>query len=163
MNSESSHFTTLRSLLHGARVAALATYGLNQKVYQSMVPFAIDTDYRRFILHVSSLAPHTQNMGADANVSLLIMRAEAANESVHDLPRVSLSGLAHRLEVNSDSWKVARLRYLQRFPEAEPMTTLGDFQFFGVDPLDGRFIAGFGAAHLVRQDHWDGVLSVSDK
>jgi hypothetical protein len=36
--------------------------------------------------------------------------------------------------------------YLARFPEAEPMTTLGDFRFLRLTPQGARQVAGFGAA-----------------
>ena len=36
--------------------------------------------------------------------------------------------------------------YLARFPEAEPMTALGDFRFVRLRPQEARQVAGFGAA-----------------
>jgi putative heme iron utilization protein len=42
--------------------------------------------------------------------------------------------------------------YLQRFPEAEQLFSLGDFNIWKITPKGGRFVAGFGRAfNLVRE------------
>ena len=45
-----------------------------------------------------------------------------------------------------------RHAYLARFPEAEPMTALGDFRFVVLHVLGARQVAGFGAARTVDAD-----------
>ena len=58
-------------------------------------------------------------------------------------------------------WQALRAAYLARFPEAEPMTQLGDFRFVALRPVAGRHVAGFGAARSVDNDEWARVLTVS--
>jgi putative heme iron utilization protein len=36
--------------------------------------------------------------------------------------------------------------YLKRFPEAEQLFSLGDFNLWKITPKGGRFVAGFGRA-----------------
>jgi hypothetical protein len=39
-----------------------------------------------------------------------------------------------------------RVTYLAKFPEAEPITALGDFAFFRLEITGGRLVSGFGGA-----------------
>ena len=136
----------LRSLLTRQRVAALGTLGADSFPFVSMVPFAIETTSAQVVIHVSGLAAHSRNLQTTPNVSLLVMQPEVAGEAVHALPRVTLEGLASVLPRGSTEWTLARDAYLARFPDAEPMTELGDFMFVGITVHGARQVAGFGAA-----------------
>ncbi len=136
----------LRSLLTRQRVAALGTLGADSFPFVSMVPFAIETTSAQVVIHVSGLAAHSRNLQTTPNVSLLVMQPEVASEPVHALPRVTLEGLASVLPRGSTEWTLARDAYLARFPDAEPMTELGDFMFVGITVHGARQVAGFGAA-----------------
>jgi hypothetical protein len=97
------------------------------------------------IIHISALAAHTAHLQRHPRASLLIGAPEAAEAPVHALPRVSIEV---RAEPCSDTAQLqqAKTCYLDRFPEAEPMTQLGDFRFVRLQPLAARHVAGFGAA-----------------
>jgi len=138
--------TALRTLLTTQRVAALGTLGADGLPFVSMVPFAIDTVNACVVIHVSGLAPHTRNLQTTPQVSLLVMQAEVTGEPVHALPRVTLDGNAIVLLPDTAPWRDARQAYLARFPEAEPMTQLGDFMFVAITVAGARQVAGFGAA-----------------
>jgi putative heme iron utilization protein len=142
----------LRDLLASQRVASLGTLNAEGRPFVSMVPFAVDTEAACLVIHVSLLAPHTRNLLAEPVVSLLVMQAEVAGEAVHALPRVSFDGLAARLQQGSPAWLAARSAYLSRFPEAEPMTELGDFSFVAISVTSARQVAGFGAARSLEAD-----------
>ena len=144
--------TALRTLLVNQRVAALGTLNSDQLPFVSMVPFAIDAAQACVVIHVSGLAPHTRNLQNAPNVSLLVMQAEAAGEPVHALPRVTLVGRASVLQPDTEKWQSARQAYLARFPEAEPMTHLGDFMFVGIQVEGAHQVAGFGAARALDAD-----------
>lgn len=148
----------LRALLQTQRVAALGTLDASGKPFVSMVPFAIEPARPALVIHVSRLAPHTRNLLDAAAVSLMVMQPEVAGEPVHALSRVSLDGLAERLQPDSAAWQAARQCYLARFPEAEPMTHLGDFSFVGVRVLCARQVAGFGAARALDTDEITSIL-----
>lgn len=138
--------TDLRTLLVSQRVAALGTLGEDGAPFVSMVPFALEPRSACVVIHVSGLAAHTRNLQAAPQVSLLVMQAEVSGEPVHALPRVTLLGHAGVLAPGSPEWVEARAAYLARFPEAEPMTQLGDFRFVAITLQGARQIAGFGAA-----------------
>jgi hypothetical protein len=136
----------LRALLSTQRVAALGTLGLDGLPFVSMVPFALEAVEPCLVIHVSALAPHTRNLQMNAAVSVMVMQAERAEAPVHALPRVTLQGLATVLAPGSAGWTAARAAYLARFPEAEPMTQLGDFMFVAITLQAAHQVAGFGAA-----------------
>ena len=141
----------LRALLHARRVAALGTLGDDGNPFVSMVPYAMDPSLRCLVIHVSGLAAHTGNLQARPNVSLLVMQAEMEGEPVHALPRVTLDGLARTLEAGTPAWEFCRAAYVERFPEAEFMTQLGDFRFVAIELNGARRVAGFGAARSIDE------------
>jgi putative heme iron utilization protein len=142
----------LRSLLRSQRVAALGTVTAEGTALVTMVPFAVETQQGRLVIHVSELAAHTRNLQATPRVSLMVMQAEAAGEPVHALPRVSFEGVAGLLAPQTPQWLAGRGAYLERFPEAELMTQLGDFRFFAIELTGARQVAGFGAARSIEAD-----------
>lgn len=158
-SSESRLNASLRHLLTQQRVAALGTLDDDGAPFVSMVPFAVDPVSATLVIHVSLLAPHTRQMQARPQVSVLVMQAEVGGAPVLALPRVSFQGMAHALEVESEAWTHARLAYLARFPEAEPMTHFGDFSFMGISVNTARQVSGFGAARSLDAKEVSAVLS----
>ena len=148
----------LRALLHDQRVAALGTIGAGGEPQVSMVPFAIDPAQGCLVIHVSGLASHTRNLQMSPSVSLMVMHPEVAGEPVHALPRVSLAARAELLEALTQPWNSGRAAYLARFPEAGPMTQLGDFLFVALRLTGARHVAGFGAARTVDMEELALVL-----
>lgn len=149
---EHSLTRALRTLLLQWRTAALGTVSDEGHAFVSRVPYAIDSNAGEFILHISALAAHTAFLRARPRASLLVAQAEVPGEPVHALPRVSLDVQAHFCEAGSaDAARVLPL-YLARFPEAEPMTQLGDFRFVRLAVLGARQVAGFGAARSLDAD-----------
>jgi putative heme iron utilization protein len=142
----------VRSLLQARRVAALGTIAADGAALVSMVPFAIEPQRRCLVIHVSELAAHTRNLQASNRVSLLVMDAEVPGQPVHALPRVTFDGAASVPDRESEFWLACRAAYLERFPEAELMTQLGDFKFVAIDVKGARQVAGFGAARSIDED-----------
>lgn len=143
-----------QQLLTQQRVAALATTEADGSPFVSMVPFALETEQHSLVIHVSGLAQHTRNMLLHPRVSLMIMQAEQWGQPVHALSRLTVWGQVLTLETGSPMWHVCRHAYLQRFPEAEPMTQLADFQFLSIGCLGARQVAGFGAAKSIDAHEW---------
>lgn len=141
----------VRSLLQAQRVAALGTLCADGPVLVSMTPFAIEPQQRCFVVHVSELAAHTRNLQAMPRVSLLVMRSEVPGEPVHALPRVTFDAIASVPQRDSPLWLACRRAYLERFPEAEMMTQLGDFKFVAIEVSGARQVAGFGAARSIDE------------
>lgn len=165
MTHESRLDRSLQLLLWGRRTAALGTLqsqadaGASQPAAPavSFVPYAIDPQAGVLVLHVSALAAHTRNLQRSPLVSLLVTAPEAADQPVHALERVTIDGQAQLLAPEEAAQ--ARAAYLERFPEAAPMTALGDFRFVQITPSAGRHVAGFGAARDLSADEIRAVLN----
>lgn len=143
----------LRELLRARRCGALGTLdAASGTAFVSMVPYAIDGQARRLVLHVSGLAAHTANLAAEPRVSLLVTAAERADAPVHDLARITLQALAATPAPGSAAWASARAAYLTRFPDVAAMTELPDFRFVTLAPTGARQVAGFGSARSVSAD-----------
>ena len=161
MSHEPKLTRELRALLKAQRVAALGTIDEAGAPFVSMVPFAIEPQIHCLVIHVSGLAAHTRNLQARDRVSLMVMQSEVTGEPVHALPRVTFEGVAKVAEPGSPEWVACRTAYLARFPEAEPMTELGDFRFVAIHVTGARQVAGFGAARSIDEDEIRLVLGPS--
>lgn len=148
----------LRTLINTQRVAALGTLGEDGLPFVSMVPYALEPHSPCLVIHISTLAAHTRNLQATPQVSLLVMQAEVPGEPVHALPRVTLIGQATVLAPGSAAWADGRAAYLARFPEAAPMTQLGDFMFVAIHLAGARQVAGFGAARSLDAETLESIL-----
>ena len=158
MSHEPRLARALRELLAGSRVAALGTVDEHGRAVVSMAPFAwlaatAESPRPAAVLHVSALAAHTAHLEARPDqAGLLVMQPEVAGHPVHALPRVSFEGHAVFPPRDHVWWQACREAYLERFPEAEPMTGLGDFRFVAIEIAGARHVAGFGAARSVSAE-----------
>lgn len=158
MSHEPRLARVLRELLRTSRIGSLGTVDNDGRACVSMVPFAwlaasAERARPALVLHVSGLAAHTAHLEARPDkVSLMVMQPEVAGEPVHALPRVSFEGDASFPPREQAWWLACRAAYLARFPEAEPMTRLGDFRFVAIEVTAARHVAGFGAARSVGAD-----------
>ncbi len=152
MSHESRLPRELRALLHSRRVAAMGTTNDEGAPFVSMVPFALAPALGCVVIHVSGLAAHTRYLNARPAVSLLVMQGEVSGEPVHALQRATVEGQARMLQPGSDTWRACRAAYLQRFPEAQGMTQLADFQFVAIEVKGARQVAGFGAARSIDEE-----------
>lgn len=133
-----------RCYLRANRHGALATISLKMPGYPfgSIVPFTLDHRARPVIL-ASRLAEHTKNIRADSRASLLVHESAA---DVQAASRLTVIGDAHPVDSGLDSLKT---RYLSIFPDAKRLFDLGDFTLFQIEPVQLRFIGGFGSIHWI--------------
>ena len=134
----------LQQLIHGRMIAALGTLHEGAP-FVSMVTYALASD-GSFILHVSRLAAHTQDMLDHPDMSLLITESEAAGKMPQALARVTVQGRAEMLDRDSQKSTDARVFYLSRFPDAAALFEFSDFNIVIIKPMSARVIAGFGQA-----------------
>jgi len=143
MDTESEQ--TLARLIRSTRVAALGTlHGGEPNL--AMVAYAFAKDFSAFYVHVSRLGKHTTNMENDPRLSLLITETDDGRADPQTLARVSIRGAAEIVPRNDPGYTKVKNIYLQRFPEAEQLFSLGDFNLWKITPKGGRFVAGFGRA-----------------
>ncbi len=92
----------LREILTSRKVAALGTLH-GGAPFVSMVPFALLEDGSAFLIHVSELSAHTQDMLTDSRVSLLITEFESAETLPQALARVTVLGQASPIDDDARS------------------------------------------------------------
>jgi putative heme iron utilization protein len=127
-----------RSLLRRSRQGALATLMAGTgDPYCSLVNLASHPDGSPILL-ISRLALHTQNILADARVSLMLDE-RAAGDPLEGA-RIMLAGRAE--EAGPD--ELLRRRYLNAHPSAGAFVDFKDFSFFRIRPTGAHLVAGFG-------------------
>lgn len=131
----------LRAQRHG--VLATLSRAVEGWPFGSVVPYALDAQARPVIL-TSKLAEHTKNFTADPRVSLLVHESGA---DVQAEARVTLLGKVAPLEREGP----AQARYLRYFPHAREYLQL-DFDFYRIEPVTLRVVAGFGKIHWVSRE-----------
>jgi putative heme iron utilization protein len=135
--------TELAELLRRERVAHLATLRQGAPM-ASMTLFYTEAGFDGFLVHVSRLAWHTQDMGRDPRVALSIAETDDGRADPFTLKRVTIRGSARQLENPQEALQAL---WLKRFPEQAVNFTLADFSFWRIAPTDARFVAGFGRIH----------------
>jgi putative heme iron utilization protein len=138
----------LAHIIRRSRTAALGTLR-DEAPLVSMVTFISAEDFSLFYIFVSRLAQHTVDMQKDKQIGLLIAEADDGRDDPHTLGRVSLRGSAEMIPNGQPGFTPLKERYLGRFPEAEPLFKLEDFNFWRIKPKGGRFVAGLSKAYNI--------------
>ena len=138
--------TALAELLGQQRIATLAV-DIEGMPYASLVPFATGDRSQTLLIHVSELARHSAGLTDGAAFSALIHQPDCRPETnPAQLARVTLQGRVERLRPDTAEHKVARERYLTKFPKSAMTFELGDFSLITLRIESCRFVAGFGKA-----------------
>lgn len=142
----------VQSLLNTTRVGMLATVG-EALPLASAVPFVALDGWVDLLLHLSTLAVHTQNLLRDPRLSLLVMEADAPQKNPLALTRLILQGTAGRIDRQNPAYERLARQFTDRFPEAAMTMALADFQLWGLRIQAAQFIAGFGRAYRAESSH----------
>jgi len=135
----------LARLIRDTRIASLGTIH-DGEPNLAMVAVAVESDFSAFYIHVSKLGKHTADMEKDPHISLLLTEADDQRADPQTLARVSLQGMAEMVARSALDYLRIKALYLDRFPEAEKLFSLGDFNVWQIRPKGGRFVAGLGRA-----------------
>lgn len=136
---------TLARLIRSTHMAALGTLH-DGEPNLAMIPYAFAKDFSTFYIHVSKLGRHTTDMENDPRVSLLITETDDRRPVPQTLASVSIRGTAEILPRAAPDYAQVRNIYLECFPEAEQLFSLGDFNLWKITPKGGRYVAGFARA-----------------
>ena len=148
----------VRDLLTSSRVLALALV-VDQAPVIGLLPFAATPDSRGLVVHASRLARHSSGLQAGASFDALIHEPVVQGVEALRVKRLTLRGDVLPLEPDTPVHSAARAVYLMKFPEAEPVTTLGDFAFFLLRVQGGRLVTDFGAAANVTAETLSALAS----
>jgi len=149
----------LRTLLDNRRVLSLAVVADGQPVI-GLLPFVCMPDYRALVVHASRLARHTRGLTQGAPFDVLIHEPDDGVDAMQ-VKRVTLRGVVGTVERDSDAHTAVKQRFLHRFPDAAPITELGDFSFFILLIDAGRLVTGFAGAANVTPDTLSQLASMA--
>ena len=146
----------LADLVCGQRWGCLATLA-DDKPYASFVAYVPERDFGALLLHVSRLAPHTQNLLTNPCVTLAITEQDPGKDDPQTLARVSIQGRVAEIGRNTSSYPEARTWYVRRLPTAEQLFTFSDFILFRLVPSQVRFVAGFARTWDISPEQFKSI------
>jgi putative heme iron utilization protein len=114
--------------------------------YGSALPHVTDHLGRPVIL-ISHLAEHTHNIEADARVSFIV---HATGADLQSQPRTTVVGEALAVP-NAET---IQQRYLRYYPDHGQYLQIGGFRFYAIEPVQVRFIQGFGGLHWISGERY---------
>ena len=135
-------------LIRSQRWAALATQ-CSDGPEASWVAYAPESDYRGFLLHLSTLATHTRNLLADPRVGLAISKPEQDGTDPQQLARVMIQGQVAVLARDHPDYSQAAACYQTRLPDSLPRFEFGDFLLLRLTPIRIRWVGGFARAYTL--------------
>ncbi|MEW6467153.1 MAG: pyridoxamine 5'-phosphate oxidase family protein [Pseudomonadota bacterium] len=139
----------LEAFLASRRSLVLGTRGEDGQVELSVAPFVPHGD--GLAVFLSDLAPHTANLRRYPSAEVLLLEDEADASQPFARTRVSLSCNVRPLE-RDDEPEGAVLEAMEAaFGGIVPLLRgLPDFHLFILEPLVGRYVAGFGRAYRLE-------------
>ncbi len=111
--------------------------------FGSVVPYSLD-DQGLAVILVSTIAQHTKNIIADNRCSITIVNDE---DDVQANGRLCIIG---NMEKVADHEITVKERYYRSFPKSKSYHETHDFHFYRLNPIDIRYIGGFGAIHWLN-------------
>lgn len=139
-----NHATEARQFLRSTHNAILSTHSTKLAGYPfgSVAPFVLDHACQPIVL-ISDIAEHTKNIIANPKVSLVVFVASDSKtgDDLQVNARLTLIGEAEKLNKNNVDLMARYCRYL---PESVGYLAMHDFNFYRINILQARYIAGFG-------------------
>lgn len=151
---------TINSLHESVLSVILSTTNQNGEVETSYSPYFFDgKDY--YIL-ISDLAPHSQNIKGNANISVFIIEDESQTKNIYARKRLSLQATAIMIEKDSEMFNSIIERFALRVSKMVYMLSeMKDFNLFKISPMQGRLVIGFGKTYQI--DHQNNSITQVDE
>jgi hypothetical protein len=132
-------------------VGILSTHSISMPGFPfgSVTPYVIN-DHGHVAILISHLAEHTQNILENPKVALTIFEPDGT-EHPQAGARISCMATAVKAENQLD----LRERYRARFPNSEMILDLPGFEFYQLNFIRIRLIAGFGQIKWLEPEQLD--------
>src|SRR5581483_2971023 len=128
-------YSDLKDLANKTQTAALSTM-YKEYPYTSLVPYVID-EQGRPIVFISDLAVHTKNLKKNNKCSLMACKID--KKDVFNSARITFIGKMIKVDKNE-----VKKVYLDKYPDAESLLDLDDFNFYRMEVEYIHYIGGFG-------------------
>ena len=141
-----------KQFLRSTHSGTLSTFSTKFPGYPfgSVTPFVLDHHGQPIVL-ISDIAEHTKNIITNPKVSLLVFESVnlKATEDLQANSRLTLIGEAEKLDKNDANLMARYCRYL---PESVGYLAMHDFNFYRINIVHARYIAGFGKMGWLQGD-----------
>lgn len=139
---------TLDSLHESVLTVILSTIKKDGGVETSYSPYFFDgNDY--YVL-ISDLAPHSQNMKTNPDISFIIIDDESKTKNIYARRRLTSQALAEIVDKKSPLFEDIIDQLAKRVSKMVYMLSeMNDFNLFKITPTSGRIVIGFGKTYLI--------------
>ncbi|MFD2178140.1 heme utilization protein HutZ [Veronia pacifica] len=139
----------------------LGTVDKDGKPHTSYAPFAFSK--RGYYILVSDLAQHGLNLKVSPDVSIMMIEDETEARSIFVRRRLSFDTIAEPVHRDSDNWEEGIAVMSERLGEMiDNLSQLTDFNLYRLNPMNGRYVKGFGQAYDVSGEDLLSVLHLAD-
>ena len=159
MNDERSAWfiDDARALLDAMRTLFLATADGEGAPQASCAPFVVHDG--ALYVFLSALAPHTGNLHARAETSVMLVRDEAHCEDPFARPRLTFRCSVSEVARDGGSWhRVLDCMQGRLGATAATVRELPDFSLFRLLPRQGQVVSGFARARALDETELAAVL-----
>lgn len=129
--------------------AVLATINEAGRPLASQSPFALDSD-GNFLVLVSKLAEHGRTLEQERDINIMLMEDESGLANPFARERLNYNCTVEQLTLGSAARAEGEQLLSARFGRfVDALIALPDFTMYRLTPVDGRYVAGFGAAYAI--------------
>ena len=152
VSSQIEHNKNYQQLLQSQQTLVLATVTEQGKAESSYAPYVKD-DNGVYYIFVSELATHTKNMLANQQVSVLFIQPETEAKNLFSRERVVFDCSISEVQRQNEWYHKIMLIFKESFGETvDLLQSLPDFHLLALNPVRGKYIAGFGKAFSINTD-----------
>jgi len=128
----------------------LATVDGDGQALASQAPYVLDEN-GNFLILVSGLAEHGKTLPHADSVNIMLMEDETGLANPFARERLNYTCRVETLLPESEARLKAEKLLSQRFGKfVQTLVQLPDFTMFKLSPIEGRYVAGFGAAYAIE-------------
>jgi heme iron utilization protein len=123
--------------------------------FGSLVPFLPGEDWTCAYVHLSTLAPHFENLEKNPCASLFLSEPDQPQKNPLALKRLNLQGRAKRMDRESPEYAQVQARYLERFKSSAITFQLPDFHLWALEFSSAHLVLGFAQAFRAKAESPD--------
>ncbi|RXJ74528.1 heme utilization protein HutZ [Veronia nyctiphanis] len=139
----------------------LGTVDTDGKPHTSYAPFAFSKS--GYYILVSDLAQHGLNLKVSQEVSIMMIEDEADAKSIFARKRLSFDTLAEPIHRDSTHFAEGIEVMASRLGEMiTNLSQLKDFNLYRLNPMEGRYVKGFGQAYNVTGEDLLSAIHLTD-
>jgi putative heme iron utilization protein len=150
---------SVRVLLQTTRVLSLA-FVADGSPEAALLPFALREDFGAVYVQASSLARHAAALQPGARVGVLVHANDARDADPMQLPRLSVAATVSVLDKDTQTFRDAAARLIERFPAARMTLAFADFDLYELTLGDGRYVEGFARAFDVSSETFAAIAAL---